>query len=225
MRLAGPRAAALLLGFWLGGCAWAPFDESLLDGDAGTDGVDGPGRGKADDPDDTTHDGEPLDRPSDDAGAPSDPDAGDDDAADVLARRGMLRTSGEVEPNDSMALSQPVGLYYTVLAEWTPAGDDDWYSVDLLAGDALEIRTRADQGACDFDSVLLVYAPGPRPTRSVPSCAQSDPAALACVDDAGGSPCASTTFVAPADDTYFVRVVEQGDDDHALYTIDFELVP
>lgn len=220
MRLRGACSTALVPALLLGACAWAPFDESLLDGPDAAPSA----RGPADDPRETTRRAEPSDEGAD-AGVTPEPDASAEDVADVRARRGMQRTSGEVEPDDSMATAQTVGLFYTVLAEWTPAGDDDWYAVDLLAGDRLDVRTRADDGGCDFDSIVLVYPEGVRPSRSVSNCSQADPSALVCVDDAGDSPCASTTFVAPETGRYYVRAVEYGDDEHALYTIDFELVP
>jgi pre-peptidase len=218
--MTSPRARSLVLlpALVLGGCAWAPFDESLLDrADAAAEPVEDRVPGAADDPTETARTEEP------DAGAGPTIDAGTEDVTDARSRRGLPRTSGELEPNDSMATAQPVGLFYTVLAEWTPAGDDDWYAVDLLAGDVLDIRTRSDAGDCDFDSIVLVYLEGARPAAVASTCASPDPAALVCVDDSPGSSCASTSFLATDPGTYFVRVVEYGDDEHALYTIDFEL--
>ena len=218
MTFSGRRLAALL-SLALGACAWAPFPESLLDGaDAGVPAEDRD-PGAADDPRQTSRQSPSPADP--DAGPPGEPDSG---PADDPADPGPLQLSGEREPNDSMADAQPAGLPYTVLAEWTPAGDDDWYSVSLERGDVLDVRTRSDDGGCDFDSILLVYAESARPAPAVASCSQSDPAAELCIDDVDGSPCARVTFEAPEAGTYYVRAVEYGDDEHALYVIDFEVV-
>jgi hypothetical protein len=208
-------------------CGWAPFDPSLLEEPPEQTPDEGRRDGRADDgrqsspPTD-----EPTDEPTDDPREPDEPDP-DDPGEPVDAPQEPdepLEPTGESEPNDSMRDAQPVGLADVVLAEWTPAGDEDWYVLSLLAGDVVDIRTHADDGGCDFDSIVIVYDELAEPRPAVTSCQDEIPEAL-CIDDTDGSPCARVTIEVQDDGLYYVRVIEFGADDHALYSIDFERQP
>ncbi len=217
------RLSALLFGLATA-CSWAPFDPSLME-----DGGEEPD--PRDRRDDRADDGS-QDSPADEEPADEDPgpvDEGDDpedpgDPVEEPADPAPLEPVGESEPNDSMRNAQAVGLAEVVLAEWTPAGDEDWFVLSLLAGDVVDIRTHADDGGCDFDSVLFVYDELAEPQATVTSCEDEEPPTL-CIDDSDGTACASVTIEVSADGLYYVRAIEFGSDEHALYSIDFELQP
>lgn len=207
------RLWTLLIGL-SAACGWAPFDPSLLEEPAEPTSAEDPRDGRADDGRQTSPpDEEPTDEPD-----PIDPGDEPEEPPEPL------EPSGESEPNDSMRDAQAVGLADVVLAEWTPAGDEDWYVLSLYAGDVVDVRTHADEGGCDFDSILLVYAEDAEPRPAVESCQDEAPEAL-CIDDTESSPCAEVTIEVQDDGLYYVRVIEFGSDEHALYSIDFELQP
>ena len=212
------RLGVLLVGV-VAACDWAPFDPDLLEPSEADPGPGARPDGRADDARQTSS--------GDDDAAAGDGDSADaGPAADDPGEQGEpLVPSGELEPNDDMRDAQAVGVSDVVLAEWTPAGDEDWFVVSLLEGDLLDIRTHSDDGGCDFDSFLMINAEWADPRPGVTSCQDRDPAAQLCIDDFEGSPCAQVEIEVLADGLYYVRALELGSDDHALYSIDFELQP
>lgn len=217
------RLWALLFGL-LAACGWAPFDPSLMDDRPDDARRDGSGDDRADD---ATQDGtdEPSDDDTVDGGDEPLPDDSQDDTDDPTGETNELDPVGESEPNDSMRDAQAVGVADVVLAEWTPAGDEDWYVLSLYEGDVVAVRTMADDGSCDFDSVLFVYDEMATPQANVRRCEDEEPPTL-CVDDSyEGSPCAGVEIEVSADGLYYVRAIEYGNDEHALYSIEFELLP
>lgn len=216
MRGSPGRPWALLFGL-TAACGWAPFDPSLMEDPADPTTSEDPRDGRADDGRQmSSGEEEPPDEPE-----PGPDPAEPDGPADPPE---PLEPTGESEPNDSMRDAQAVGLADVVLAEWTPAGDEDWYVLSLYAGDVVDVRTHADDGGCDFDSILVVYDEDASPRPAVASCQDEGPEAL-CIDDTEGSSCAQVTIEVQDDGLYYVRVIEFGSDDHALYSIDFELQP
>jgi hypothetical protein len=228
----GATAPFWALLFGLSACGWAPFDPSLMEDppsderDRDRDRFDD----RADDATDEGEDGDPTDDPSSDDPVEDDPredDPSEDDPQDEQDPGPddpvTLEPTGENEPNDSMNDAQPVGVADVVYAEWTPAGDEDWYVLALYEGDVIDIRTHADDGGCDFDSIIVFYGEWDQPATSVETCDDESPELL-CVDDVEEVSCASVTVQIPQDGEYYVRVLEWGSDDHALYSIEFELV-
>jgi hypothetical protein len=152
-----------------------------------------PRDGRADDGRQTSSgDEEPTDEPE-----PEDPGDEPQEPTEPLV------PTGESEPNDSMGDAQAVGLADVVLAEWTPAGDEDWYVLSLHAGDVVDVRTHADDGGCDFDSILIVYDEHAEPRPAVTTCQDEGPEAL-CIDDTDGSSCAEVTIEVQDDGLFYV---------------------
>jgi hypothetical protein len=117
------------------------------------------------------------------------------------ARSGLL-IRDEEEPNDSGDTAQWLEGVQSVSAKLGFEQDNDYYAIELLAGDTLTL----DFAGCATDPVVFVYgSPLPDPLPDEYACDLAE-AALACNDDSDG-PCPLLEFVVPADGTYYVRVV------------------
>lgn len=146
---------ALFASLTLGACTASTTGGTQPNGDPvgdgkgdlpGEDPVDDPGNDPVDDPGDDPAD-DPVDDPVDD---PSDP--GDDPVV-----------GAESEPNDSADAANAVAGTPASLTAALTAGDKDYYSVALEAGDAIEVETvvaAAPEGGTSVDTVVEVYAPG-----------------------------------------------------------------
>jgi len=75
------------------------------------------------------------------------------------ARVGPARaTTAEVEPNDSLSKATPVALGDTVTGVINPAGDVDYFAVDLQAGTVVDIRVEAQSLGSPLDSYIALFA-------------------------------------------------------------------
>lgn len=173
---------------------------------------------RADDPaDDETPADDPEDSedPADVVDPEVDPDVEDPEVEPEDPDQGLGAQEGE--PNDDPTNAHPVRPGDQPGAI-DPAGDDDWYSIELEAGQTLTAETSDGQGGCGLDTIVFVYAPAPAPVAVVTSCAD-DPGAAACDDDSGTDFCSIATLAAAAGGRYFVRVVEYGDDGTGAYVL------
>jgi hypothetical protein len=115
----------------------------------------------------------------------------------------------EVEPNGTFETAQSLPAS-TRIAGTVTAGDDDVFAVALKAGQTL---TADDSTLCGADTVFFVYGdplPGSAPTEEACDDPTAPAPALACDDDGGASFCSHVAFTAPADGTYFLRVIHFG---------------
>src|SRR6185436_34929 len=119
----------------------------------------------------------------------------------------------EVEPNDDGATAQTVTDGTGVDGSLEANGADDYYAIDLLAGQTLTV----DLGGCAFDSLAFVYAdPLPDPLPNTGTCF-ADTDAVACNDDGAGDLCSLTVFTAANDATYYIRIASYGGNSHGDY--------
>jgi cysteine-rich repeat protein len=105
----------------------------------------------------------------------------------------LLEVAQEVEPNGTPALANPFGG--VVAGAIGAAADEDYFSIDLVAGQDITVETTGFGGAgtCDIDTYAYLYAPNG--TTSL----KSD-------DDGGFGSCSLLTFKATTTGTHYVRV-------------------
>ena len=123
----------------------------------------------------------------------------------------------EVEPNDDGATAMTVADGQGVDATLEANNAVDYFRIDLTAGQTFI----ADLAGCDFDPMIFLYAdPLPDPLPTGHSCNPFDPpgGAVACNDDNLGL-CSHIEYTAPADGTYYLRVVSFNGGSHGNYPL------
>jgi len=116
--------------------------------------------------------------------------------------------------------AQDVAANSLVAAHFDPAGDDDWYRIELGERDRLIVETSDGAGGCGPDTVVQLFGdtrPDPLPAST--SCTEEGD--LACDDDSGSGMCSRLEWVARAAGAVHVRVLEYGDDAAGDYSIAF----
>jgi hypothetical protein len=118
-------------------------------------------------------------------------DPHDDDSFDSTRFRATISVGGPEEPNDTMGTATPIACPFdSGVTEINPAGDVDFYSLDLLAGD---VATFVAVGECGGIGSSLA------PELEIFDAAGTS---LAFNDDCDPQ----IQFTAPASGTYFARV-------------------
>jgi hypothetical protein len=128
----------------------------------------------------------------------------------------------EVEPNDDAATAQVVTDGSRIRGAIEGEGASDYFAVALTAGQTLHADTLE---RCTMDTEVFVYAdPLPDPLPDAFTCDTEDPSpALACDSDSGDAYCSDLSFAAPADGTYYVRVVDWEGDEPGDYVLVFSI--
>ena len=130
-----------------------------------------------------------------------------------------LPTIPEAEPNDDFGTAQVVTDGSRIRAAIEGEGANDYYAVTLTAGQTLHADTLE---RCTMDTEVFVYgAPLPDPPPDTfDGCDDLDPTpALACDSDSGDAYCSDLSFVAPADGTYYIRVIDWEGDEAGDYVL------
>lgn len=105
-----------------------------------------------------------------------------------------------------------------VAGRFDPAGDDDWYVVQVHDGERLTLETSDGAGGCGLDTVIQLYGDTrPEPLPASTNCTEEGD--LACDDDSGPGLCSRLEWVARADGAVHVRVIEYGDDAAGDYSL------
>ena len=210
---------------WISGIAMALWALGTMGcgggGMDGTNGVPGGGDPQGDDPADDGSDPS-NDDPVDDGVDPADPNPDEDDDAPVLpdpdddpdGPNGGL----DQEPNDDPDHANQLRPGDAARGSIDPAGDDDWYFIEIEAGQTLTAETSDGNGGCALDTIVFIYASAPDPVVEVGSCGD-DPAAVAGDDDGGADFCSLATWTATQTGRHYVRVAEYGDDGTGDYTL------
>lgn len=208
----------------IGGVSWAVWALVLGACGGGTDGEPSPRPDPVgeddptDDPaDDPAADDDPAD-PEDDAPEVDPADDGDEVVPDPHEDPDEPNAGLDGEPNDDPAHASPLAPGEDAPGSIDPAGDDDWYSIDLDAGQTLSAETSDGHGGCGLDTVVFVYDGVPDPVVQVGGCAD-DPSAVACDDDGGVDFCSLATWTATRGGRHYVRVAEYGDDGTGDYVL------
>jgi hypothetical protein len=114
--------------------------------------------------------------------------------------------SGDIwEPDDDYLTSTPLAVDVEQVHSIDPVGEEDWYSIAVVTGNAYIISTY-DSGGVSTDTVIYLY------DNDAVSVIDSD-------DDGGGSGYSLLEFTATATTTYYVKIYEFGYNEAGDYAI------
>ena len=143
-----------------------------------------------------------------------------DDAKVAFGRMAKLGTqlplavTGEVEPNDSTATATLVVLGDTASGVIDPAGDVDFFAIDLLGGQLTDFDVDASQFGSFLDPILTLY--------------DTDGVTVLRVNDDFDGLDSRIQHAIPSDGRYFLSIIDFGTPDGGpgyTYTINFNFTP
>jgi len=115
-------------------------------------------------------------------------------SASVL--RAPLATIGESEPNDTLSEANLVSLGDTLSGVINPAGDFDYYAIDLEAGTVVDLDVDASELGSAIDPVIALF--------------DVDSTTILAWNDDAGSLDSRIVFALPASGRYFVGITDLG---------------